>query len=95
MGLLPVNTKISIGSGIQHIYDMNYLWGFTSALLIYYVLNYFFPAQETLLKTCVYEDIEVHNGVEYRNDGVHTPTRVSGTEELPDYEKKEPGVTVL
>jgi len=51
-----VNPKINISNGIQHIYDMNYLWGFTGALLVYWVANYFFPASETLLKASIYDD---------------------------------------
>lgn len=68
-----VNPALNIGSGIEHIYDMSYLWGFCSAALVYVVLNRFFPAEETLLPAPIYDDVSVIDGMEYRNDGVHTP----------------------
>jgi hypothetical protein len=52
---------------------MNYLYGFTSASFVYWSLSYFFPAKETLLEACIYEDVTVIDGVQYTNDGVHTP----------------------
>lgn len=65
-----VNPKVKLNSGIQHIYDINYLWGFTSAFVLYYALSKFFPATETLLDACIYEDNEMVDGVEVVNDGV-------------------------
>lgn len=73
-----VNPDLNIGSGIEHIYDMSYLWGFSSAVVVYVLLNKFFPAKETLIPAPIYEDISVIDGVEYRNDGVHTPMCVGG-----------------
>ncbi|KAE9964842.1 hypothetical protein Vi05172_g12357 [Venturia inaequalis] len=64
---------VSINAGIQHIYDMNYLWGFFSAVIVYTSLSLIFPAPETLLEAPIYEDTEVYDGVEYVNDGVRTP----------------------
>jgi NCS1 family nucleobase:cation symporter-1 len=64
---------VSINAGIQHLYDMNYLWGFFSAIVVYTGLSLIFPAKETLLEAPIYEDTEVYDGVEYVNDGVHTP----------------------
>lgn len=64
---------VSINAGIQHLYDMNYLWGFFSAVIVYTSLSLIFPAPQTLLKAPIYEDTEVYDGVEYVNDGVHTP----------------------
>lgn len=75
-----VNPSISISSGIEHIYDMNYLWGFTSAFVLYWGLSWAFPAKETLLDAPIFEDVEVFDGVEYKNDGVHTPERLNGSE---------------
>jgi NCS1 family nucleobase:cation symporter-1 len=63
--------------GAQYIYDMFYLWGFSSAFLVYITLSHFFPAEETLIPATIHEDIEVMNGVEYLNDGVSTPIEVS------------------
>ncbi|RDW84290.1 allantoin permease [Coleophoma cylindrospora] len=68
-----VNSKVKLNSGIEHLYDINYLWGFTSAAVLYWSLNKVFPATETLLDAPIYEDVLVLNGVEYVNDGVHDP----------------------
>lgn len=68
-----VNSKVKLSGGIEHLYDMNYLWGFTSAAFLYWSLSKFFPATETLLEVPIYEDVTVLNGVEYVNDGVHDP----------------------
>ena len=67
--------KGSVG-GAEYIYDMFYIWGFTSAFSIYCLLSYFFPATETLIPATIHEDIETMNGVEYKNDGLHTPVEV-------------------
>lgn len=72
-----VNPSISISVGIEHVYDLNYLYGFVSSWVVYWSLSHFFPAEETLLQACIYEDLESIDGVEYRNDGVHTPEIVS------------------
>lgn len=48
---------------------MNYLWGFTSAFVLYWQLSYWFPAKETLLDKCIYDDLETIEGVDYVNDG--------------------------
>lgn len=63
-----VNPKIKLNSGIQHIYDMNYLWGFASAFVIYSALSKVFPATETLLDATIYEDDDIYDGVEVAND---------------------------
>jgi NCS1 family nucleobase:cation symporter-1 len=65
-----VNPNVVINEHIQHIYDMNYLYGFCSAAIVYYVLNRVFPAHETLLEAPIYEDIIIQDGVEVVNDGV-------------------------
>jgi NCS1 family nucleobase:cation symporter-1 len=75
-----VNPSLKINSGIQHIYDMSYLWGFTSAAVLYVSLNWFFPAKETLLEAPIYEDVSVIDGVGYKNDGVITPEVVKEEE---------------
>jgi NCS1 family nucleobase:cation symporter-1 len=69
-----VNPSLRLNYGIEHIYDMNYLWGFSSAAVVCVGLNYAFPAKETLIDAPIYEDISIIDGVEYKNDGVHTPT---------------------
>ena len=65
--------SLNIGSGIHHIWEMNYLWGFTSAALVYWSPNQIWPATETLLDAPITEDIKIFNGVEIVNDGVHDP----------------------
>jgi hypothetical protein len=66
-----VNPSLSgnIG-GAAHIYDFFYLWGFTSAFVIYSLLGTYFPAEETLIPATIYEDLEVIDNVEYKNDGL-------------------------
>lgn len=50
---------------------MNYLWGFTSAWAVYWLLSYWFPATDTLLQVSIYDDVEVIEGVQNTNDGVN------------------------
>jgi NCS1 family nucleobase:cation symporter-1 len=66
-----VNPSIKLSGGIQHIYDMSYLWGFLSAAIVYVVLSKVWPAKETLLDGPIYEDISVVDGVEFKGNGVH------------------------
>ncbi|KAK6365953.1 hypothetical protein LTS17_010920 [Exophiala oligosperma] len=70
-----VNSHIQLSPGILHIWDMNYLWGFGSTAVVYYTLNKFFPAKETLLDEPITEDFIYLNGFEYINDGVHDPSK--------------------
>jgi NCS1 family nucleobase:cation symporter-1 len=72
-----VNPDVKLSPGIEHIYDMSYLWGFMSAAVVYVTLNYFFPANETLLDAPIYGDSSVIDGVDYGNDveNVHEITK--------------------
>jgi nucleobase:cation symporter-1, NCS1 family len=65
-----VSPKIKLSAGIQHIYDMNYLWGFTSK---------FFPVTATILDGCIYEDSGMYEGVEVVNDGAQHTYETKGT----------------
>ena len=56
---------------------MYYLYGFASASFVYWALSRCFPAEETLIPACIYDDVEIVNGVEYQNDGVHTPQQLT------------------
>ncbi len=38
---------------------MFYLWGYTSAFLVYSLLCYFFPAQETIIPATIYDDTDI------------------------------------
>lgn len=51
-----VNSSNNISVGAQHLYDMNYLYGFYSALVVYYVLNYFWPHAPTTLDILITGD---------------------------------------
>lgn len=69
-------------------YDINYLYEFTSAYFIYWALSTLWPAKETLLPACIYQDIAIIDGVEYNNDGLHTPQQVAESDMSET--KKEP-----
>ncbi|CAG8974778.1 hypothetical protein HYALB_00000390 [Hymenoscyphus albidus] len=70
-----VNPKLEV-HGAQYIYNMFYLWGFTSAFLCYAILSHFFPATETIIPETIKEEVEVIGGVEYRNDGFNAPVKI-------------------
>ena len=61
-----VNSSISLPLGIVHLYDVNYLYGLTSAAVMYFTLSYFFPAAETLLDESIIDDADVVGSIEYR-----------------------------
>jgi len=50
--------------GAEYIYDMFYIWGFTSAFVAYATLSHFFPEPETLIPETIYGDIDMVSGVE-------------------------------
>lgn len=54
-----VNPKLksSIG-GAVYVYDMFYIWGFTSAFVSYIMLSRFFPATETLIDATIPGDVD-------------------------------------
>jgi len=72
-----VNTSLlpNIG-GAEKIYDMFYLWGFTSAFVLYIVLSKLFPEPQTLIPETIHDDVEIINGANYLNDGIHTPQKI-------------------
>lgn len=61
----------SVG-GMKYIWDMFYIWGFTSAFITYIILSYFFPEQATLIPASIYEDPDVIDAVEYDHEEVPT-----------------------
>jgi NCS1 family nucleobase:cation symporter-1 len=65
-----VDSSISITSGIQHVYDLNYCYGLFMSAAVYYVLNMIFPDERSLIDEPILVHIQVHNGVEVVNDGV-------------------------
>ncbi|KAK3319511.1 allantoin permease [Cercophora scortea] len=48
----------SIGDA-NKLYFMFYFWGYTSAFVVYSVLNYFFPNPDTKIPTTIYDDEEI------------------------------------
>jgi NCS1 family nucleobase:cation symporter-1 len=67
-----INNKLEIGN-IKYVYMVSNLAGDTIALFVYYVLNRFWPAHETLL------EVPVHD-FEHKLDGGHS-AETSGHEE--------------
>ncbi|KAH7379953.1 permease for cytosine/purines, uracil, thiamine, allantoin-domain-containing protein [Cadophora sp. MPI-SDFR-AT-0126] len=63
-----VNSDIKINAGIEHIWDMNYLWGFSSAFVLYVGLSKAFPAEETLLEGMIWDD-SAQEGIEVGSSG--------------------------
>jgi len=54
-----VSPSIQLDSGIRHLYDINYLYGCSTAAFLYWLLSRLFPTTETLLAACIYEDDDV------------------------------------
>jgi NCS1 family nucleobase:cation symporter-1 len=44
---------VSINTGLQHLYAINYLYGFSLSFGLYFVLNYIWPNRETLVPAVV------------------------------------------
>ncbi|KAK9313894.1 permease for cytosine/purines, uracil, thiamine, allantoin-domain-containing protein [Lipomyces starkeyi] len=56
-GFIPtVSSGITASSGLTHLYDVGFFYGFGSAILSYSVICHFFPAKETYVETAVYPD---------------------------------------
>ncbi|KAJ5911115.1 uncharacterized protein N7473_000418 [Penicillium subrubescens] len=66
-----VTPSLSVGT-INRIYDISFMWGFTSAFVIYCALNYFWPATETLVQCTISDEMTMVNGVPVYNDGQAT-----------------------
>lgn len=64
-----VTPSIVVGS-IEDIYNISFMWGFSSGLVVYCALNYFWPASETLIEMTIRDEITFINGVEVFNDGL-------------------------
>ncbi|OGE48998.1 hypothetical protein PENARI_c024G07542 [Penicillium arizonense] len=68
-----VTPSLSVGT-IVHIYDISFMWGFSSGFIIYCALNYFWPATETLVESTIFDETKMVNGVPVYNDGLATPS---------------------
>jgi NCS1 family nucleobase:cation symporter-1 len=76
--------------GAEKIYDMFYLWGFSSAFFVYCSLSYLWPAKDTLIDASIYEDPDIISGVPYEKGDVTTTEEIAGSGEekgLPTAEK--------
>ncbi|KAK9322302.1 permease for cytosine/purines, uracil, thiamine, allantoin-domain-containing protein [Lipomyces orientalis] len=66
-GFIPtVNSSITVSVGVQHLYDLGYFYGCGSAMLSYYLLCRFWPAEETMLDRGVLPDedlLNTHSGL--------------------------------
>ena len=48
---------------------MFYLWGYSSAFVVYCLLCHFFPAKETIIPATIYDDSDVVSGQSVEEDG--------------------------
>ncbi|KAI1432573.1 NCS1 nucleoside transporter [Xylaria sp. CBS 124048] len=46
---------IHVSSGIANLYTFNWLFGFVTSIFLYALLNFFFPAKETLIQETVWD----------------------------------------
>ena len=56
-----VNPRIRIGD-LSHVYDINYLYGFFVAFVVYAALTYLVPAPATLVEKIIPGDVEYYEG---------------------------------
>lgn len=45
--------QVSVDLGLQHLYSINYLYGFSLSVSMYFALNYFWPHRPTLIPAVV------------------------------------------
>jgi NCS1 family nucleobase:cation symporter-1 len=45
--------NVSINTGLQHLYSINYLYGFFLSTAMYWFFNYFWPDRQTLIPAVV------------------------------------------
>jgi NCS1 family nucleobase:cation symporter-1 len=57
----PNNVHIPIA--LNHLFTINWLYGFVSSCVLYYVLNVVFPDHGTLIPAVIHGDTEVVEGV--------------------------------
>jgi hypothetical protein len=60
-------TNVHIPSALTYLFDINWLYGFVAACILYYALNIVFPDYGTLIPQVVHGDIEVVEGVSSGN----------------------------
>jgi nucleobase:cation symporter-1, NCS1 family len=62
-----VNSSLDIG-GAAYVYDIFYLYGFTSTFVVHFALNWAFPAPDTIVPYTIHEDVMVVDGEEMARD---------------------------
>lgn len=67
-----VTPSIGVGT-IVNIYNISYMWGFSSGFIIYCVLSYIWPATETFIESTIRDETTLVNGITVFNDGLETP----------------------
>ncbi|KAI1764362.1 uracil permease [Hypoxylon sp. FL1150] len=60
--------NVHVSQGLVNLFTFNWLYGFFVALVLYYVLNYFFPDRTTLIPHVVPGDAPVLGAVEEEED---------------------------
>lgn len=81
------SSTVSISTGSKHLYSFNWLFGFTTAVCLYFALSLAFPPRDTYVPKTIF-GVETLTGVESsdqeeQGDGVHKPAPVEDKRELP------------
>lgn len=61
-------TKVHIPMELSHLFTINWLYGFVTSCVLYYVLNLIFPDRGTLIPSVIHGDVEVVEGVSSNNE---------------------------
>lgn len=79
-------TTVEIGTGMEHLFAMNWLYGFVSSIVLYVGLNLAVPDKRTLIPAVIFGTPTVIEGSE---------PDVEGSEHhVIDYEKRGPSMDV-
>jgi len=70
-----VNPDLDVGTG-GYIYNFNYIWGFSTAFILYSGFSYVWPAKETLIVATIHGDTEFVDGMEVYSEGFGTPVEL-------------------
>lgn len=75
--------NVSVPVGLQHLFDINWLYGFFTSVIFYYTLNIVFPHTQTLIANVVH-------GHNYAIDGVSEDAESYKRTSSNDVQKPEP-----
>ncbi|KAK9460075.1 permease for cytosine/purines, uracil, thiamine, allantoin-domain-containing protein [Lipomyces oligophaga] len=68
-GFIPtVNSKVTVPTGVTHLYNVGYFYGVLSAFFVHWLLSYFFPAHQTMIDRAITPDTEVLHGADEEID---------------------------